>query len=95
VNSFSDFNLYNNQHPDVLSPMAKKPMPFPLENLDAELGDVYMLVDRIHSKIKAARRNPINNTKARQSRLDSLQYKTKTVLRLIKTISEQSQDLFY
>jgi hypothetical protein len=95
VNNFSDFSTFNTQNPEVLTPLAKKPLPFPLENLDTDLGDAYMLLDRINTKIKAARRNSINNTKARQSRLQSLEYKAKTVLRLIKTISNQSQDLYY
>jgi hypothetical protein len=95
VRSFADYTLFNTQNPDMLAPKAKKPMPFPLENLDADLGDIYSLLTRLMDKLEAADQNPINNTKARKSRLESLKLKTNVCLRHIKDISTQSQELFY
>lgn len=95
MRSFADYTLFNTQKPDVLAPKAKKPMPFPLENFDQEIADTYAKVDHLLTKIKAARENPINNTKARNSRLDSLEYKIKSCLHLLKSTSAQVQDLWF
>jgi len=95
VKSFSDYALFNSQNPDVLMPKAKKPMPFPLETFDTDIADTYIKVDDLMIKIKAAQANPVNNTKARKSRLKSLEYKISTCLRLLKATSAQVQDLWY
>jgi hypothetical protein len=95
MRSFADYTLFNTQNPDILAPKAKKPMPFPLENFDADIADTYTKVDDLMRKLKAARQNPVNNTKARKSRLDSLEYKIKTCLHLLKATSAQVQDLWF
>ncbi len=94
MRSFADYTLYNTQNPDILAPKAKKPMPFPLENFDQDIADTYVKVDELMRKIKAAQQNPVNNTDARKSRLDSLEYKIKSCLKLLKSTSEQVQDLW-
>jgi len=95
VRSFSDFTLFNTQNPDILAPKPKKPMPFPLENIDQEIADAYNKVNALLVKFEAAKENPVNNTKARTSRLDSLCYKVRTCTHLLKSISAQYQDLWY
>jgi hypothetical protein len=94
VRTFADYTQFNAQHPDVLIPKAKKPMPFPLENFDQDVAETFARVSDLMGKIKAAKENPVNNTKARQSRLDSLEYKIKTCLHLLKATSSQVQDLW-
>lgn len=70
-------------------------MPFPLENFEEELSNIYAQLDRVLIKIKAAQNNPINQTPARSKRLKSLHYKAKTCSKLIKEISEKSSELWY
>lgn len=95
MNSFKDHTIFNSINPDALVPKARKPLPFPLENFDQELAEIYFQVDRIFTKLVAAKENPINKTKARLKRISSLKYKTKTVLNLLKEISQSCQELWY
>jgi len=95
VRSFADYTLYNTQNPDLLAPKAKKPMPFPLENIDEEIAAAYNQVNQLLLKFKAANQNPVNNTKARTSRIKSLCFKANTCLHLLKSISAQYQDLWF
>ena len=95
MRSFADYTLFNTQNPDALAPKPVRPMPFPLENFDQDIADTYVKVDDLLRKIQAAQQNPVNNTKARQSRLDSLEYKIKSCLHLLKATSAQVQDLWY
>mgnify|MGYP001551486849 CR=1 FL=1 len=95
MNSIKDHTIFNSINPDTLVPKSKKPLPFPLENFDQELADVYFQVDRILIKLRAAEQNPVNQTKARLKRVSSLKYKTKTVLKLLKDISNSCQELWY
>jgi hypothetical protein len=95
VRSFQDYNIFNTINPDTLTPKAPKPMPFPLENFDEDIADAYVKLDRIFHKIKAAKDNPVNKTPARTKRLKSLQYKTKTCIKLLQEISDQCQELWF
>jgi hypothetical protein len=95
MNSISDYNIYNSINPDCLTPKEKKPLPFPLENFDEDLGNAYQQVDRIFLKLQAAQQNPINDTPARKRKLKSLKYKTKTCMQLLREISISCADLWY
>lgn len=95
MRSFQDYTIFNSVNPDTLTPKVRKPMPFPLENFEEELSNIYAQLDRVLIKIKAAQNNPINHTPARSKRLKALHYKTKTCSKLIKEISEKSSELWY
>ena len=95
MKSIADYTIFNSVNPDSLTPKAKKPMPFPLENFDEEIGVAYQHIDKILGKLAAAERNPINNTLAKKRRLKSLKYKTKTCLQLIKEISVSCSELWF
>jgi hypothetical protein len=95
MKSVLDYNIFNTIKPDALSPKAKKPMPFPLENFEEEIGTAYSKVDLILKKLEGASANPINNTPAKKRRLKSLKYKTKTCLRLLEEISTSCSELWY
>lgn len=95
MKSILDYNIYNTINPDALTPKEKKPMPFPLENFDEEIGTAFAKVDLILKKLEGASANPINNTPARKRRLKSLKYKTKTCLQLLKEISSSCSELWY
>ena len=95
MKSISDYTIFNSINPDSLTPNAKKPMPFPLENFDEEIGIVYQHLDRIFLKLQAADENPINNTPAKRKRLKSLKYKAKTCMKMVKEISASCAELWF
>ena len=95
MKSFQDFTVFNTTNPDTLAPKAKKQMPFPLEDMDAQLAEAYARMNGIMNKLNAALNNPINDTKARKRRIKSLKYKAKTCLSLIRELSAQCQELWF
>lgn len=95
MKSILDYNIFNSVNQDALSPSAKKPMPFPLENFDEEIGVVYQHLDRIFTKLHAAEQNPINNTPAKKKRLKSLKYKASTCLKMVREISVSCSELWF
>lgn len=95
MKSIVDYTIFNAVNPDMLAPKPKKPMPFPLENFDEEIGVCYQHLGRIQAKLEAAKQNPINNTPARLKRLKSLAYKTKTCMKLIKEVSAACSELWF
>ena len=95
MKSIIDYTIFNSVNPDSLTPKAKKPMPFPLENFDEEIGVCYQQLDRIILKLEAAKQNPVNNTPARDKRLKSLLYKANTSKKLVKEISASCSELWF
>jgi hypothetical protein len=95
MKSFQDYALFNSVDPTSTEPKPRKAMPFPLEKIDQEMADTYDLLKRLTAKLKTAQENPVTDTKAQQKRLESLQYKTKTCMKLIKEVSLQVQDLWF
>jgi hypothetical protein len=95
MKSITDYTIFNSVNPDLLTPKAKKPMPFPLENFDEEIGVAYQHLDRILMKLEAASKNPINNTPAKSRRLKSLKYKAKTCMKLVREISSSCSELWF
>ena len=95
MNNFKDFTIFNAIDPDALEPKIKKPMPFPLENFDEEIAKTYQQTVLLLAKLKAAQRNPINNTPARKKRLKSLVYKTNTCCEFLQEISSSCAELWY
>lgn len=95
MNTVSDYTIFNSVNPSSLIPTAKKPLPFPLENFDEEIGNAYLQIDRVLKKLEAAEHNPINNTPARKRRLKSLKYKVKTTMKLLKEVSISCSELWF
>ena len=95
MKSVIDYTIFNSVNPDALTPNTKKPMPFPLENFDEEIGIAYQHLDRIVAKIKAAKLNDINKSPARSRRLKSLEYKANTCKKLLKEISVSCSELWF
>ncbi len=95
MKSISDYTIFNSVDPSSIVPKEKKPLPFPLENFDEEIGTAYQHIDRILAKLQAAERNPVNDTPARKRRLKSLKYKTKTCMQLLKDISISCSELWF
>ncbi len=95
MKSVLDYTVFNSINPDLLTPRAKKPMPFPLENFDQEIGTTYENLVRILAKLEAADQNPINDTPAKKRRLKSLKYKVKTSMKLLREVSASCSELWF
>jgi len=93
--AISNYTIFNSVDPNSITPTVKRPLPFPLENIDEEIGTAYQQIDRILAKLRAAERNPVNITPARKRRLKSLKYKTTTCMQLLKDISKSTSELFF
>lgn len=95
MESFQSHTIFNSINTDALTPKARKPMPFPLENFENELADAYAQVDRIILKLNAALTNPVNHSPAKKRRLKALRYKTKTCAKLLKEVAAESAELWF
>ena len=78
---------------DILGPgtynsVSKKLQPFPLENIVAQLADVYFEMDKIRKRIEVSKRNNVTNlTETRIKQLSKMQYKINTAMDLIKSLT--------
>ena len=95
MNPGDDYTIFNYIDPKAIDPSVRKPLPFPLETLDEEIGAAYKHLDTIQQKLVAARENPINKTPAKQKRLKALIYKCKSCKILIKEISSAAAELCF
>lgn len=95
MKSVHDYTIFNSIDPNALTPTAKKPMPFPLENFDEDVASCYQHVERMIVKLESSKQNPINDSPARKRRLKSLLYKAKTCKSLLKEISVSCSELWY
>lgn len=79
----------------ALDPKSKKRLPFPLENIEEQLADVYFALDIIRKRIEVTKRNNVTNlTPQRIKRLKKVQYKVNTAMSLVKTITRDLDDLW-
>lgn len=75
--------------PDSFSPPQKKVLPFPLENIEESLADVYFEMDNIRKRIEVSKRNNVTNlTPPRINQLKKMQYKINTAMKLVKDITK-------
>jgi hypothetical protein len=77
------------------TPEMKKRLPFPLENVEEQLADLYFDMDKIRKRIEITRRNNVTNlTVARLKHLRRMQYKINTAMVIIKHLT-QDLDSFW
>jgi hypothetical protein len=80
---------------NALQPKAKKHLPYPLENIEEQLADVYFNLDVIRKRIEVTKRNNVTNlTPERIKRLKKMQYKINTAMALIKTLTRDFDDFW-
>jgi hypothetical protein len=78
-----------------LNALPKKTLPFPLENIEEQLADVYFAMDNIRKRIEVVKRNNVTNLqKARLRQLKKMQYKINTAMSLIRDLTKDL-DQFY
>jgi len=83
---YEDQNLLG---PGGFNPVMKKVLPFPLENIEEQLADVYFEMDKIRKRIEITKRNNVTNlTDARMNQLAKMQYKINTAMNLIRDLTK-------
>ena len=95
MNSISDHTIFNSIDPSFLEPKQKKAMPFPLENMDQEIANLYQSFANLLGRFQAAERNPVNLSPARKRKLKSIKYKIKTCMQMMQEISNSCSELWY
>jgi hypothetical protein len=69
---------------------VKKLLPFPIENLEEPLGDVYLELDNIRKRIEVSKRNNVVNlTPARLKKLSRMQYKINSAMFFIRSLTKE------
>ena len=72
-----------------LQAQMKRRLPFPVENIEEDLGNVYFELDNIRKRIEVSKRNNVVNLKpCRLKRLTKMQYKVNTAMSLIRNITK-------
>ena len=75
--------------PGGVNPIPKKVLPFPLENIEETLADVYFEMDKIRKRIEVVRRNNVTSlTEMRLKQLSKMQYKINTAMNLIRDLTK-------
>jgi hypothetical protein len=68
----------------------KKVLPFPLENIEEDLANVYFELDKIRKRIEVTKRNNVVNlTPARINKLKKMQFKINTAMSFVKGLTKQ------
>jgi hypothetical protein len=75
--------------PGGFNPISKKVLPFPLENIEEQLADVYFEMDKIRKRIEVVKRNNVTSlTEPRLKQLSKMQYKINTAMGLIRDLTK-------
>jgi hypothetical protein len=75
-------------NPGGFNPITKKLLPFPLENIEEQLADVYFEMDKIRKRIEVTKQNNVTNlTKARLKHLRRMQFKINTAMSMIRNLT--------
>ena len=83
---YEDQNLLG---PGGFNPVMKKVLPFPLENIEETLADVYFEMDKIRKRIEVVKRNNVTSlTEPRLKQLGKMQYKINTAMNLIRDLTK-------
>jgi hypothetical protein len=83
---YEDQNLLG---PGGFNPVPKKVLPFPLENIEETLADVYFEMDKIRNRIEVVKRNNVTSlTEPRLKQLGKMQYKINTAMNLIRDLTK-------
>ena len=97
MNNILEESFDNNSNTAIggLTPQIKKLLPFPLENIEEDLADLYFNADKIRKRIEVVRRNNVTSlTVARLKHLRRMQYKINTAMSIIKHLT-QDLDSFW
>jgi hypothetical protein len=75
--------------PGGFNPIPKKTLPFPLENIEEQLADIYFEMDKVRKRIEVVKRNNVTSlTEPRLKQLGKMQYKINTAMNLIRDLTK-------
>ena len=75
--------------PGRFNPIPKKVLPFPLENIEETLADVYFEMDKIRKRIEVVKRNNVTSlTEVRLKQLGKMQYKINPAMNLVRDLTK-------
>ena len=75
--------------PGGVNPIPKKVLPFPLENIEETLADVYFEMDKIRKRIEVVKRNNVTSlTEMRLKQLGKMQYEINTAMNLVRDLTK-------
>ena len=75
--------------PGGFNPIPKKALPFPLENIEEQLADIYFEMDKVRKRIEIVKRNNVTSlTEPRLKQLGKMQYKINTAMNLIRDLTK-------
>lgn len=76
-------------------PPTKKILPFPLENIEEDLGNIYFNLDNVRKRLEVTKRNNVtNSTDVRKNKIVRMQYKINTAMSLIRKVVLDLDDLW-
>jgi ribosome maturation protein Sdo1 len=80
---------------NALQPKTKNRLPYPLENIEENLAEVYFSLDIIRKRIEVVKRNNVTSlTPARLKRLKKMQYKVNTAMSVIRALTRDLDDFW-
>jgi hypothetical protein len=76
-------------------PTNKKLLPFPLENIEEDIGDIYFKLDVVRKRIEVVKRdNGVCKGKVRNVKLQKMQYKINTAMSLLRKLVLDLDDMW-
>lgn len=80
---------------DEITPAVKRPLPFPLENIEEQLAEAYYQLDNIRKRIEVVKRNNVTSlTPTRIKRLKKMQYKINTAMAVVRDLTRGLDDFW-
>lgn len=81
--------------PGGFNPVSKKVLPFPLENIEEQLADIYFEMDKVRKRIEIVKRNNVTSLKeTKLKQLGKMQYKINTAMNLIRDLTKDLDDFW-
>lgn len=82
-------------NPDKLVPPTKKQLPFPLENIEEDLADIYFKLDTVRKRVEVVKRNNVTSlTPVRLKKLAKMQYKINTIMSFVRSLTRELDDFW-
>jgi hypothetical protein len=82
-------------NPNELTPVVKRPLPFPLENIEEQLAEAYYQLDSIRKRIEIVKRNNVTSlTSLRIKKLKRMQYKINTAMAVVRDLTRELDDFW-
>ena len=79
---------------DVI-PQTKKILPFPLENIEEDLGNIYFELDKVRKRIEVVKLNNATSlSKVRMKKLRGMQFKINTSMGFIRRLVRDLDDFW-